>query len=286
MDFMECLLSTIEIIVLVENQALDSSLGAEHGLAFCLRWGSHQVLFDTGQTDLILANARQLGVDLTSTTDIVLSHGHYDHTGGLSSVGNLSPRAQVWGHPDLTAQRFSIRPTTGPRNIGIPEPSRQWLSQRSLNPTLQPAKIRTGLHATGQIPRLNDFEDVGGPFFLDREGHHPDPIADDQALWFLTPEGLVILLGCAHAGILNTIACCQRLSGCEKVHALIGGFHLVNADDSRLSRTIEGLKELDIPILAACHCTGAPAVDLLKTHFPNTFFPCPAGSRFTFSADA
>jgi 7,8-dihydropterin-6-yl-methyl-4-(beta-D-ribofuranosyl)aminobenzene 5'-phosphate synthase len=112
---------------------------------------------------------------------------------------------------------------------------------------------------TGAIPRETSFEDTGGLFFLDPEGRYADPIEDDLALWVRTGRGLVVCVGCSHAGLVNTLRYVQRLNGGMKIHAVIGGFHLVNAGRERITRTVESLLSLEPDVVIPCHCTGGTA---------------------------
>lgn len=120
------------------------------------------------------------------------------------------------------------------------------------------------------MPRQSDFEDVGGPFFLDPDSHAGDLIEDDQSMWFETDDGLVILLGCCHAGLSNTVEHIRKFSGIQKVKGIIGGMHLVNADQNRLDRTFAVMKEWKPAFLVPCHCTGAPQGDKCKMLWART----------------
>ena len=135
---------------------------------------------------------------------------------------------------------------------------------------------------TGPVPRVTDFEDTDDPFFLDPHCQHPDPLMDDQALFFDSPEGTVIVLGCAHAGVINTLQYVRQLTGNRPVHALIGGMHLLRASKERLSRTIEELRVCDVRVIAPAHCTGIPATVELWNAFPGRCVPCRVGDRFEF----
>lgn len=276
--------STIRITVLVENAASRPDLGAEHGLSYWIEMNGKRILFDTGHTDLILPNAAQLGVNLAGADAIVLSHGHYDHTGGLAAVLPLCPHARVFIHPGALEKRYSRHKDGSVHDIGIPDASAEALRRHAgaITQTEQPTEIIEGLFATGAVPRRNDFEDTGGDFFLDAACKEPDPIIDDQALYFSGSEGLVVLLGCAHAGVVNTLQHIAQLTGGEPIHAVLGGMHLHSATDRRLEATTEALARHTIDLLAPAHCTGADPTALLRRRFPRQFAPCNAGSRFVF----
>jgi len=274
----------IHLTVLLENSVQSRELKGEHGLAFHLATGAHSLLFDTGQSDLLVHNARLLGVDLTHLSAIALSHGHYDHTGGLPSVRKLAPDAPLYVHPAAFQGHFA-RDTDGRvRSVGIPSASLEAAPPLAAPSAggLAPIEVWPGVFLTGEIPRETDFEDVGGPFFSDEAGTVPDPITDDQALFFDTREGLVVLLGCAHAGVVNTLRHIHRLTSGRPVHTLLGGMHLVAASPERMRRTVEALRELKLQRLGPGHCTGVAAAARLWSEFPGTCTPCAVGRRFLF----
>jgi 7,8-dihydropterin-6-yl-methyl-4-(beta-D-ribofuranosyl)aminobenzene 5'-phosphate synthase len=127
-----------------------------------------------------------------------------------------------------------------------------------------------------------DFEDTGGPFYLDAQCQRPDPLVDDQALFFETPQGTVVLLGCAHAGVINTLRYVLALTDNRPLHAVLGGMHLVHASTERVSRTIEEFKWLGVEMLGPAHCTGRSAVAALSSAFPGQILACNVGSQFEF----
>ena len=148
--------------------------------------------------------------------------------------------------------------------------------------TSKPAEIFDGIFVTGEIPRQNTFEDTGGSFFRDPAGAHPDPLLDDQALYFDTKDGLVILLGCAHSGVVNTLEYVQHLTGGRPIHSILGGLHLLKASPERMDKTIAAFRRLDIQRLAPAHCTGLPALAQLWTAFPDRCSSCAVGTRLSF----
>ncbi len=234
----------VTVTVLVDNMAGSTAVLGEWGLAFLINSGQHQILLDTGGGRVMLGNARALNVDLGKTEAIVLSHEHADHTAGLESALSAVGRVDLFVHPAGFDTRYS-RGSAGATAHRLPF-SREQLSQRvrTLVETREPTRIREGLMVTGQVPRTNDFEDTGvASAFLDQSLKTPNPILDDQAVFFRVPEGIVILLGCAHAGLVNTMAYVSQLTGEQRIFAVMGGTHLVSASPARMQRTIEALRK-------------------------------------------
>lgn len=277
----------VTITVLVDNEASDGFAG-EHGLSLWIDVGPRRILFDTGQGPALLPNVRRLGVPLEQTETVVISHGHYDHTGGLDSVLARASRARLVIHPQATVTRYSVRPPKAARSIGMPDRVRIRVGQlpaAQVTNSTGPVMLAPHIGVTGPVARDTSFEDVGGPFFLDERGQKPDPIVDDQALWIATPAGLVICAGCCHSGLINTLRHIQNVSGVSRIRAVIGGFHLVNADANRLLRTVDALHQIKPEHLVPCHCTGRGAIDVLREAFGDAVRQCRCGSVFRFEIE-
>ena len=275
---------SIRVTTLVENSVNTRDLQAEHGLAFHIQAGSRCLLFDTGQTDLFLRNARQLCLDLKTVDAIVLSHGHYDHTGGLKRAREEAPNARLFLHPSAASAKFSANADGRIRTVGMAETSLRAVHEAgdSVVWTTKPTEVLEGIFVTGEIPRQNGFEDTGGRFFLDEACAQPDPLMDDQALFFDTPEGLVVILGCGHAGVVNTLEYIQHITNGRPIYALLGGMHLLTAGPERMAKTIETFRRLKIQRIAPAHCTGISAVAQLWAAFPGRCSPCAVGTSMTF----
>jgi len=277
----------IVVTTLVENSVHARGLLAEHGLAFHLQAGRRSLLFDTGQGDLLQHNAPQLRVSLADIEAIVLSHGHYDHTGGLDKALATAPKARLFLHPAALAPKFTGNPDGTSRPIGMNVASAEAIRKATTGVvwSTRPTEILDGIFVTGEIPRQNTFEDTGGRFFLDAACTEPDPLLDDQALFFDTTEGLVVLLGCAHSGVVNTLEYVRHLAGGRPIHTILGGLHLLAANPERIDKTLVAFRRLDVQRLAPAHCTGLPALAQLWTAFPGRCSSCAVGTRLSFQMD-
>jgi len=259
----------MKLTILTDNHAAQG-LACEHGFAVLIETADKRILFDTGQLDALEANCRALGIDLSGLDAIVLSHGHYDHTGNLTDVLRQAERATLYLHPAALVERYSIR-NGKPRPIDMPVEAKKIIA--ALPPEIvrfvqTPLQLTDGVFLTGPVPRNNVFEDTGGPFFFDPDGKRPDPIEDDLSLWIEEPEGLTVLAGCCHSGIVNTLDYIGSLTGNKHIKQLIGGMHLATASKERLDRTIEALKKRGIGRLIPCHCTGLAATELFRRELP------------------
>jgi 7,8-dihydropterin-6-yl-methyl-4-(beta-D-ribofuranosyl)aminobenzene 5'-phosphate synthase len=239
------------------------------------------VLLDAGKGMPVAYNADSLGVDLSKIDKIVLSHGHYDHTGGLREVLRRARKPiEIIAHPDVWQAKYARRQGQLDRYIGIPF-CRNELERlgASFKLAANPVKISEHIITTGEIPMVTDFEPIDAPLFVKgKYGWEPDRLADDQALVLKTEKGLVVILGCAHRGIINTIYHARQLTGISEIHAVIGGSHLGVASEERLWLTIAALRELDVQRLGLCHCTDLPAISVLAQEFGDRFIFNKAGT--------
>lgn len=276
-------LEDVKVTIVVDNVSLNE-LKTEHGLSLYLETPKSRVLFDTGQGSTVVENAEALNIDLTRLNMLVLSHGHYDHTGGVADVLRLAKKAKLYSHPGIIHPRYSIRHEVA-KTIQLPEKSLAAISKLSnerLHWIQQPVRLNDQFGLTGPIDRLTNFEGTGGPFFLDPNGIRADIVHDDLALWVQTKKGLVICVGCAHAGIINTLWQIQNQNFGQKFYAVIGGLHLNQACSKQLALTMDALKKLDAKLYVPCHCTGVHATTELQRHFGARVTPGAAGMTFNF----
>ena len=273
-----------KITCVVDNAVQPGScLRGEHGLAFLIEIESGRVLFDTGQSGAVLLhNLDVLEIEPESIDALAISHAHYDHTGGLPALlGCTHPGLPLYANPDLFRERFSHRGDEL-KSIGMPLAQETLQAQIVLHLSVEPQQILPGIWTTGVI--ASRPEPMGSsPHHMIREGNNliPDPYQDDMALVIEGSAGLILLCGCCHAGLLNTLMHTQRHFGKAPV-AVLGGTHLLRADGMHLSRLVEVLREMGSPVLHLNHCTGQAAFMALAKVFGDRVSPCPAGTHLGF----
>lgn len=272
----------IRVTTLSENTANYGFL-AEWGLSILVEVDGSRILVDTGLSFSAVHNAQLMGIDLSTVDRIMLSHGHADHTGGLREVLLRSGEVEVIAHPDVWAAKYVRRNQEKERYVGIPflREEVESLGAR-FNLRREPAHITDCVITTGEIPMTSGYEEIDQNLFV-REGGvlQPDKLADDLALVIDTHLGLVVVLGCAHRGIVNTLRHAQNLTGKEQVYAAIGGTHLFRASSERVEQTVADLREMGIRRLGVSHCTGFRASAQLAREFEDAFFLNNAGTRLT-----
>lgn len=275
----------LTITVLTDNQVeRGDGLLAEHGLCLLVETGGGKVLLDAGQSDICLKNAARLGADLGALSAVVLSHGHYDHGGGLPALLDEIGQLKVIAHPGAFASKHARRHGQQHRHIGLAY-SASDLERRGAALRLESnaQEITDGLVATGPIPRVSDFEKNDPHFWVKAKGlWQLDQFEDDQALVARTVEGLVVVLGCGHAGVINTLRYAMKLTGEERIRAVVGGFHLASASMERIEATVAALQQIEVGQVVACHCSGFTARIRLQAAFRKRLVNGAVGLRLTF----
>jgi len=278
----------ISIRVLIDNAKGAPGLQAQWGLSFWIETADARVLLDCGGSGAFLRNARRLGEAVETADAFVLSHGHFDHGGGVRELVDAAPSARLVLLPGALIPGWSLHKDGKVEPVGQQDRSLTALRavpERSIW-ALAPLEVAPGVWASGPVPRRHPLEEAERAFFLDATCTIRDQVVDDQALWVETPAGLVVLCGCAHSGVMNTVqhvresVALRGATGAEDlvvpvardglpaVRALLGGMHLLHARKERLQATADYLEALDLELCAPCHCTGKRATTLLSERLP------------------
>ena len=269
----------MRITILCDNSVgpLSGTLG-EHGFAALVETSSGSLLFDTGQGETLIPNARRMNRHLHEVGTVALSHGHYDHTGGLWPLLRTCGGKKIHAHPELFRTRYRLNDTGGRLSIGMPY-QREFLEGLGARFVFDRGwrEILPNIFLTGEVPRSSGFETGDRGLFSDTFCNHVDTHPDDQSLVIRSGKGLVLLLGCCHAGIINTLEHAREQSGVEEVYAIIGGMHLGFCGEEQLEATVKALRRFGVRKLAGSHCTGFSASVRLAREFPDAFQPGSVG---------
>lgn len=273
----------VSITILVENSTPMPGFQGEYGFAALVAVDEKKILFDTGSADALIKNAAAGGIDLAQINDLVISHGHFDHTGAVIPFLQTSQGKQVYAHAGIFIPRYVVLGEYK-RAIGVSFQLQEIAANDAqFITTNEFTEIFPEIFVTGEIPRNTDYEDVGGSFYVSAGDQMvPDNISDDMSMVINHPDGLIIISGCAHAGIINTIEYARLKTGQNKIKAFIGGTHLAGASEERMTRTIAALKDLEVEQIIACHCTGFDAMVKLRNAFGDKLIKGETAMNFQF----
>lgn len=273
----------LRISVVVDNWTAKQRLRGEHGLSFFIEKDGKSFLFDTGQSmEVFTHNASVLGINFGDLEGVFLSHGHYDHTGGLPVIAREKKELFVYAHPHIFHKKYAAGEGEL-RSIGLP-----WEKEDLVKEGVRflcaekPVEPAPGLMLTGEIPLVTSYE-AGPKNFVTKRESRPaaDMLLDDQALLIEGPQGLIVVLGCSHRGVVNTLRHAVKLTG-EKIQAVIGGMHLRSSSPVVIGATAGYLQETGATLVAPLHCTGPAAVYACRSVLGERFYPAGAGTVLEF----
>lgn len=270
----------VKATILSENSVynLPGAL-AEHGLSVFLETDSGNYLLDTGRGKTVVNNSLALGLDLKTIKGIILSHHHLDHTGGLMSVLEVKKGTDIYAHPDLFKKSYN-NSNGKERYLGIPF-TREALESMGARFRLcsQFSEIQPGFYLTGEVPRVTDYEKGDEHLVVKTgNGYVIDSLLDDQSVVIETEKGLLVILGCCHSGIINTLNYIVDKMGQSHIYAVIGGTHLGPVSNDQRQKSIDALQDYDMERLGVCHCTGLETSVQLANKFGSRFFFCSVGT--------
>lgn len=286
------MLDELKVTILTENTApMTDRLRAVHGLSMLVQ-SRHEgseacILFDVGgHPDVLLSNMEALELDPRAVDGIVLSHNHWDHARGLPQVVRAigRPSIPVVVHPAAFRLNFYTRP-----RLRVTSAFRQ--DQRAIEeaggviiPVAEPLEVCAGLFTSGHVERATgEPTGVATKVLADDGTCSPDPVDDDQFMWALVKgQGLIVLTGCSHSGIINILRHAMKISSAERISAVIGGFHLVRAAGERIAWTIDELRSAGVDLVSSGHCTGFNAAVAMRQAFGDQYRPMSVGEQFVF----
>jgi 7,8-dihydropterin-6-yl-methyl-4-(beta-D-ribofuranosyl)aminobenzene 5'-phosphate synthase len=239
---------SIKITNLSENSAENSSFLTEHGLSLLIEINNIKILFDTGASDCFMKNAKQLDFDLNTIDYIVLSHGHYDHVGGLRYLQNKT----VYIHPHIFRPKYK-KEENQYKYIGF-----DFSLSYYENNNLKFVSLSKQTNLTPEIKLMVDFKkEAHDTFFIkNKDTYMPDLFTDELVMTINTSKGLVVITGCAHSGILNILDKAIELNNTDNIHALFGGFHMSGLNEDKTKRVADKINSLNIKNIGISHCTG------------------------------
>jgi len=272
----------MKLHVLCDNFASGRGVLAEHGLSLLLEHDGSKIVFDAGQSDIFVRNSVFMGLDLASVNAMVISHGHYDHTGGIAKFCGANSKASIYLQQGCLQKRY--RPAKNAANgmvdIGIADNANFKDDIRlRFHYTDVPIRIADGVTLSGKVPRQYNIEADPGDFFIAGEDglFLPDMFEDEQFMAIEGKSGIFVFIGCAHAGVMNCIEYAKCLFPGKKIAGVVAGMHMKSMLQQRYEVTMEYLRHLSPDVIIPLHCTGIVAMAELKNYFGDRCRLCGAG---------
>lgn len=268
---------------LVENKTATPGVMAEHGLSVYIEADGERILFDAGASSLVIDNARAMGVDLAAVSIAAVSHGHYDHTGGLPAFCEINQNAPIYIHRNAFRDSFGFedgKPERETSGIRWSSAQRRMMEKRMVF-TDGSVKLTEQIGLTGTVPYADGFSPTEKFYYRDADGEWvEDDMSHEQCLVVKQPEGLYIFSGCSHRGVISALHAGQAMFPGERVAALVAGMHLYGASLAERSRVIEQLAAEKPGVLFPVHCTGIKAICEMKAKLGDGCVIASAGDVF------
>ncbi len=265
----------MKITTLIENQAgEDENLHTEHGLSVYVEVDGKHILFDTGQSGNFIDNAKELNIDLKKLDYVIISHGHYDHSGGFERlVKEINPNIKLYIGNGFFNKKYSLISEDNYEYIGNPF-DESFLKEKKI-PTeyinQDVINITENLSIFTNFNKKKEFENTNQDMYLKENGKYKkDIFLDEISMGIKTDKGLFVIVGCSHVGIVNILDTIIQRTNMD-IYALIGGTHLIKEDDEKINKTIEYIKEKNIKLVGACHCTGKQGLTMLSQQLEGNF---------------
>ena len=269
----------MKIKILVDNYVTNRDFLAEHGFSLLIEDEGKRYLFDSGQGMALLHNLKRIGIKLTDINKIILSHGHDDHTGGLRFFIEQGVFPELIAHPDIIYPKLKIQGQVK-KDIGLKMTLDGFKSKFSK----EPFQINDHILFSGEVPKVNEWELEETTYYREKGGKlMRDPFSDDISLYIKLNEGLLILTGCAHSGIINIIQYGMKITGVTKLYGIIGGMHLKNASYKRVNRTVELIAKMDPKFVTVSHCTGLIPGSIFRNKMGDKIIFTDVGKEFNFT---
>lgn len=256
----------LKVHILTDDRVRKRRMLAEHGLSLWIEKDGKAILFDTGQSSVFCHNAKSMGIGLEATDYIVISHGHYDHCGGLQYFPYKDKAPAIYAHPDVFLKKFASTDKDKPsREVGIPFEisGHDWIKDRIVY-TRQPLEIDKGIMVSGEIPCSSTFEEVPKDFYVEKDGRMMHDMMLDEQMLIIQDDEVAVFLGCSHPGVINSLKYAQKLIPDKSIKLLVAGMHLENVSPIRLQMTIQYIMDMNIRRVVPLHCTGFGAMCEMK----------------------